>query len=304
MTDHVYRHTQIGWVTIASLGIASAVLAGVLLAAELHGLLTAVLVFLLLMLVLFATLTVTVDRHHLRFHFGPGLLGKRLALAEIRHYSAVRNPWSYGWGIHFTPAGILYNVSGLDAVQLQLKDGRRLRLGTDEPDALCRALETVLGPSEPLTPNELAQARRSARKALLVLAAVLVVIVSLVATLFLLQEQPPRVALGADAFRVTSVFYSQEFAYQDITELSLEPRLPRIRLRTNGYAAGGTLRGHFRLEALGDGQLFVERRHPPYVFVHRGSDFVFVNFEDPDDTRTLFRELSQRREAARDDGAR
>jgi hypothetical protein len=35
---------------------------------------------------------------------------------------------------------MLYNVSGFDAVELSLADGRRVRLGTDEPDAVVAAL--------------------------------------------------------------------------------------------------------------------------------------------------------------------
>jgi hypothetical protein len=41
---------------------------------------------------------------------------------------------------------VLWNVSGLDAIEFDLRSGRRFRLGTDEPEALARALETVLGP--------------------------------------------------------------------------------------------------------------------------------------------------------------
>ena len=44
--------------------------------------------------------------------------------------------------------------------------------------------------------------------------------------------------------------------------------------------------------------LFVEYDHPPYLLVRRGPDFVFVNFEDPDETRALFAELRERWTAA------
>ena len=49
-------------------------------------------------------------------------------------------PWWYGWGIHLTPRGWLYNVGGLDAVELALNNGRTLRIGSDEAAALARAL--------------------------------------------------------------------------------------------------------------------------------------------------------------------
>ena len=41
------------------------------------------------------------------------------------------------------PGGWIWNVSGLDAVELLLGDGRVLRVGTDEPEALSRAIAQV-----------------------------------------------------------------------------------------------------------------------------------------------------------------
>jgi len=35
----------------------------------------------------------------------------------------------------------LWNVSGLRAVEFLLKDGSRFRIGTDEPEALVKAIE-------------------------------------------------------------------------------------------------------------------------------------------------------------------
>jgi hypothetical protein len=51
-----------------------------------------------------------------------------------------RNSWPYGWGIHRTPHGWLYNVSGWEAVEVALASGKRLRLGTDEPRRLTQVL--------------------------------------------------------------------------------------------------------------------------------------------------------------------
>jgi len=55
----------------------------------------------------------------------------------------VHNHWYYGRGIKLTPHGWLFNVSGFDAVEIQLKNGRKYRIGTDEPDALLAAIESA-----------------------------------------------------------------------------------------------------------------------------------------------------------------
>jgi len=92
---------------------------------------------------LFATLTVEIRDGLLRFRFGLGLIRKKLKIAEIESCEVVRNPWYYGWGIHATGKGWVYNVSGFEAVEIFMSDGRRLRIGTDEPDLLRKAILTA-----------------------------------------------------------------------------------------------------------------------------------------------------------------
>jgi hypothetical protein len=136
-----YRHTQRGVVAIVSV-LAAVLLCAALAAAVPQGR-AVVLVgggVLALTLPLFGSLTVVVDTRELRFWFGVGLVRRRYPLAEIRTCEEVRNSWLYGWGIHLTPHGWLYNVSGKGAVQIELLSGKRFRLGSDEPEALCRAL--------------------------------------------------------------------------------------------------------------------------------------------------------------------
>ena len=69
-----------------------------------------------------------------------GLICKKVPLAEIAECEPIRIRWWYGWGIHLTPYGWLYNVSGLDAVAITLRDGRKFALGTDDPEGLVAAI--------------------------------------------------------------------------------------------------------------------------------------------------------------------
>jgi hypothetical protein len=43
-------------------------------------------------------------------------------------------------GIHHTPYGWLYNVSGFDVVAITLRDGRKFAVGTDDPHGLITAI--------------------------------------------------------------------------------------------------------------------------------------------------------------------
>ena len=45
-----------------------------------------------------------------------------------------------GWGIRKVVGGWMFNVAGLDAVELGLSKGGLFRIGTDEPDQLLEAI--------------------------------------------------------------------------------------------------------------------------------------------------------------------
>lgn len=140
MSARRYRHTQSGAVVVGSLAVSALMLAGLGLAFGVPVLLYGGPVMMGIVALLFHNLTVEIDATHLRFRFGIGLIRKRVPLAEIVEAKPVRNSWLYGWGIHRTPHGWLYNVSGWEAVEITLTSGKRFRLGTDEPRRLAQVL--------------------------------------------------------------------------------------------------------------------------------------------------------------------
>jgi len=98
-------------------------------------------IVLLVCLVLFYRLRITIEDETLWASFGPGIIRKRVRLAEIVGCEPIRIRWWYGWWIHLTPCGWLYNVSGFDAVAIMLRDGRKFALGTDDPGGLVVAIK-------------------------------------------------------------------------------------------------------------------------------------------------------------------
>ena len=141
----MYQHTQSGTVTrLATLG-GLAVASFLLVRIGARPVLWALLIVALLGVLAMSSLTVEVDQERFKFWFGPGWLGRSFPLRDIRAWTAVRNPWWYGWGIHLTPRGWLYNVGGREAVELELADGGRVRVGTDEPERLCETLRMLKG---------------------------------------------------------------------------------------------------------------------------------------------------------------
>ena len=136
----VYRRTQFGTANVVALVAAIGLVVVIGGRVGWHPVSVAVPGVLAIVLLLFCALTVDIDRRRLRCSFGPGLIRKDFPLAEIVAARPVRNQWYWGWGIRLTPSGWMFNVSGLDAVELELVQGRRFRVGTGEPDALARAI--------------------------------------------------------------------------------------------------------------------------------------------------------------------
>jgi hypothetical protein len=139
-----YRHTQIGWILLAALAAGAGV---VVFAAGKTGWsmpASVVLTLLITVALLFCTLTVKLNGGLIECHYGPGLIRKYVPLATVRGVRTVRTAWYQGWGIRLTSEGWLFNVSGLDAVEVELSDGKRIRIGTDEPQALAAAIRARL----------------------------------------------------------------------------------------------------------------------------------------------------------------
>jgi len=138
-----YRHTQIGHVIIwPLLPFIVLIGSGGFVGSLYHRQPPLVaLIVLVAALLLFYKLTIKIGDETLCASFGVGIIRKRLWLAYIAGCQAIRIRWWYGWGIHLTPYGWLYNVSGFDAVAITLRDGRKFALGTNDPHGLTAAIQ-------------------------------------------------------------------------------------------------------------------------------------------------------------------
>ncbi len=142
-----YQHTQVAWVVLAAIGLCVAVIvvAGTITAIEdfeLAAVLAqaAVAVVLMVCLGLFCSLTVRVGEDVVEIRFGPGLVRKRFPIRDIESCRMVKTSRYDGWGIHHTKGGWLFNVSGFGAVEITMRNGKKYRIGSDEPEKLEEAI--------------------------------------------------------------------------------------------------------------------------------------------------------------------
>jgi len=135
-----YRHTQTGFTILAFFALAIIVILALTpdKASFIYTLLP--IGILLIFSGLFCSMTVQIGNGTLFWFFGPRFWKKKIQLTEVEHAEIVTNSWWYGWGIRLTNSGWLYNVSGLKAVQISTKNGKKIRLGTNDPVGLLNAI--------------------------------------------------------------------------------------------------------------------------------------------------------------------
>jgi len=106
---------------------------------------TCALVALQVCLALFYQLTITVTEERVSFRMGIGLIGKSYNIHEIQSCRAVKSSLLYGFGIHWFPKGIIYNVSGVSVIELRFKNRRSVvRIGTDRPEEVTRLINNLI----------------------------------------------------------------------------------------------------------------------------------------------------------------
>jgi len=137
-----YKHTQIGYLLIIVLIAVSLLFGSILPQTGFNLPLLIFMIFILFILASFGSLQVMIDENYLRIRFGYGIFRKKFSLKDILSAKTVKNRWYYGWGIRgwLWPKMWIYNVSGFDAVEIKMKNGKRCRIGTDEP----RKLEQII----------------------------------------------------------------------------------------------------------------------------------------------------------------
>jgi hypothetical protein len=100
----------------------------------------AVFAFVAIAIAVFSTLTVEVTDDALVFGFTFGVLRRRIARADIVRAARITLPWWYGTGVKLGPGRTTYLIWPGPAVEVELKNGRRVQIGTPDADSVLAAL--------------------------------------------------------------------------------------------------------------------------------------------------------------------
>ena len=285
-----YEHRQIGWAILGICGV-------ITVAMSVGGLTVALQLTLALMgaiVLLFGTLTSRVDGEQIEARFGVGLIRRRLPLTAVQSYGPARSHWLVGYGIRRIRRGWLWNVSGVDSVELRLKRGRVFRIGTDEPERFCEAIAAV-APDLPRHAAPLGENGRDIGTRWLRRSTGFVVVMLITGLALGAEALPPRIELGDDALTVSSLLFRARVPRDTITSVEIIDELPRFGRRTWGYSNGRHLRGWFQVRGA-PVQVFVDRRSPPFLRVRTEDNLLIVHDHDPAATHRLHDQLMGGRE--------
>jgi hypothetical protein len=141
------RRTQIGWTSLLILAAVLVIVGYAEAHAGAPSWVFGTIVWILLVCgLLCSSLTVQIDRDGVAWWFTLRLLARRLAYAEIASVQA-RSFLPLGYGLRTNLQGTTgYLVSGTRALEIVKKDGGRVLLSADDPEALVAAIRPHLSP--------------------------------------------------------------------------------------------------------------------------------------------------------------
>ena len=143
-----YAHRQIAWYLLVIMVILGGYMLTVTIIAGRWIVGVPVTILVILVYAMLAVLRTEVDRKAVTIGFTFGWPKREIPLASITSVEQLRNKWWHGWGIRLIPGGMLYSVSGLDAVEIRYHDKRKgkdrmFRAGTDDAAGLVAAIEAA-----------------------------------------------------------------------------------------------------------------------------------------------------------------
>lgn len=238
-------------------------------------------------LLIFYKLTISLDDSSISVRLGVGLVTKKYMFSDIQSCNTVRNDPLLGIGIRIIPGGRLFNVSGLNAIELTFKNKKsKVRIGTDKPDEIAEILSGKITVEK----SVIIFSQKNKKGYLL---SVIIILISLTFPTILIMSgsKETKVTITDSCFRIKGI-YGLTIKYSDILKLDTIPDLPGIKSRTNGYALGVSYKGNFSLRNGEKAKLFIKLGCPPYIFIRTAKLNMFLNFRDRGQTVELFNAMT------------
>jgi len=245
-------------------------------------------VLMLVCLLTFYRIVIEVDENYITFKLGIGLFKKTYQINDLTSCSSVRCSFISGFGIRKIANGWLYNVSGLDAIELKFNDRKDIiRIGTNKSDEIASLVSSFI--KETPDTDESSQIEYTSSINWDKWISLFVVLIAVL--FFLYINKNDTITANKDNLNISGI-YSKSIDYSQIIKVDTISTIPEIELRTNGSFFRSQAKGYFRLMDVGSAYLNLNLKYPPFIrIILKNNDYFFFNLISPNDTKELFKNI-------------
>jgi hypothetical protein len=163
-----------------------------------------------------------------------------------------------------------------------------MRIGTDRPEEIAEVVRGKITGGQAGSFYE-----KNGKQGIYYTVALLSIIIIIPVVIIVTGRRETEVTF-LDSSLTISGMYGLSVSYTDIIQVDTLQVLPGIRARTNGFAAGKILKGHFKLDDQSKVMLFIREGIPPYISIKTTTTTIYLNSGNSLKTRELFKTIKDR----------
>ena len=235
-------------------------------------------------------MVIEIDENQISFKFGIGLFKRTYQIYDLTSCSSVRSSLLNGFGIRKIANGWLYNISGLDAIELQFIDKKNvIRIGTNKPDEISRIVNNLV--EKKLNINESPSIASKYTLPTSTQFWIGSVAIAMAILFFLYTNKNDAIRANNDKIIISGI-YSKSIDYSQIASIDTLSAIPEREARTNGSYFRGQAKGYFKLYKVGSAYLNLNLKYPPFIrIILRNDEYIFLNFCDAKETSKFYKNV-------------
>ena len=246
-------------------------------------------------LLCFHRLTISIDNTYVSFKLGIGLINKRYKIKNIKSCKPVSYSILRGFGIRIFPNGILYNVSGVKAIELQFYDRKKIvQIGTNQPEEITHQINSLIG-GEKITSYLPTNQERKLQE--FILAMILLLIIIFIGAIGAIRDNvvdinnEELIIKGIHGF---SIPLSEINQVDTISSISWHGR--------TGYYFPHTIKAQVTQSNGKRMMVFLKTKYKPFIFIqlHGNKEPICLNFRDRQKTINLYNQLKKKNNGTSD----
>ncbi len=132
------------------------------------------------------------------------------------------------------------------------------------------------------------------KRSYIISSAITVVTFGLLIGLFYVGYQDFELKEQKDSFEITGM-YGGKWNYSEVQKVELLDQMPEVTWKQNGFGLATLAKGQFKVKNYGSSLLFIHKDSPPYLYIEADGEKIFINSEDPQQTKEWYELLLERR---------